>query len=212
LVQVDVQGMADRYAYVSFIGLFLMVCWGVADWAAERHLPRALVPAVSIVVLAAMAMVTYRQIGYWQDDISLWRHSAEVTTENWKAEYLLGGALDAAGRRDEAAQHFFRAAAIEPTDPFINLAIAGYEQTHGNPEVALEYYQKALKEAWNSNQSTQALNNMAIIYRQMGDTAKAEACVTKVQTLPKQAVNWQGAWWEQIIPIIKQYFHSGPAK
>jgi hypothetical protein len=46
----------------------------------------------------------------------------------------------------------------------------------------------------------------------MGDTAKAEACVTKVQTLPKQAVNWQGAWWEQIIPIIKQYFHSGPAK
>ena len=34
LVQVDVQGMADRYAYASFIGLFLMVCWGVADWAA----------------------------------------------------------------------------------------------------------------------------------------------------------------------------------
>jgi len=45
LVQVDVQGMADRYAYVSFIGLFLMTCWGVSDWAAERHLPKAVLPA-----------------------------------------------------------------------------------------------------------------------------------------------------------------------
>jgi len=56
------------------------------------------------------------------------------------------------------------------------------------------------------------LNNMAIIYRQKGDLAKAEACQGKVQTLPKRAVNWQGAWWEQIIPMIKQYFHSGAAK
>ena len=212
LVQVDVQGMADRYAYVSFIGLFLMTCWGVSDWAAERHLPKAVLPAASVVVLVALAAVTYRQIGYWQDDVSLWGHSAEVTTGNWKAEYLLGGALDAAGRHDEAAQHFFRAAAIEPTDPFINLSIAGYEQTHGNLDAALEYYQKALKEAWNSDQSTQVLNNMAIIYRQKGDLAKAEACQGKVQTLPKRAVNWQGAWWEQIIPMIKQYFHSGAAK
>jgi tetratricopeptide (TPR) repeat protein len=186
-----------------------MICWGVADWAAERHLPKALLPAVSIVVLAALAIVTYRQIGYWQDDISLWAHSADVTTGNWKAEYLLGGALDAAGRHDEAIQHFLRAAAIEPTDPFINLSIAGYEQTHGNLDVALEYYKKVLKEAWNADQSTQVLNNMAIIYRQMGDTAKADACVTKVQALPKRAVNWQGAWWEQIMPMIKQYFHSG---
>ena len=31
LVQVGVQAMADRYAYLSFIGLFLMFCWGIAD-------------------------------------------------------------------------------------------------------------------------------------------------------------------------------------
>ena len=101
-----------------------------------------------------------------------------------------------------AAQHFFRAAAIEPTDPFINLSIADYEHSHGNLDVALEYYQKALKEAWNADQSTQVLNNMASIYRQKGDAAKADACQTKLQTLPKRAVNWQGAWWEQITPMI----------
>ena len=36
LMQVGIQGMADRYAYESFLGLFIMVCWGVSDWA-EQH-------------------------------------------------------------------------------------------------------------------------------------------------------------------------------
>ena len=32
LVQVGRQAMADRYAYLPFIGLFIMICWGVADF------------------------------------------------------------------------------------------------------------------------------------------------------------------------------------
>ncbi len=33
LVQVGEQAMADRYAYLPFVGLFVMVCWGVGEWA-----------------------------------------------------------------------------------------------------------------------------------------------------------------------------------
>jgi tetratricopeptide (TPR) repeat protein len=210
LVQADVQGMADRYAYNSFVGLFLMICWGVADWAAEQHLPKILLPAVSVLVLAALTTVTWRQIGYWQDDVTLWAHSAQVTTGNWKAEYFLGGGLDGAGRHTEAIEHYLRAGQMEPEDPFVNLSIAGYEQNHGNPEAALDYYKKVLAYAWNGEQSTTALNNMAVIYRQLGDPAKADACLNKVQAIPqKPAVDWQGAWWRQIIPVIKEYFHSG---
>jgi hypothetical protein len=212
LVQADVQGMADRYAYNSFVGLFIMACWGVADWAAERRLPKALLPVVSVAVLAALAVVTYKQIGYWQDDVSLWAHSAAVTTGNWKAEWLLGGALDNAGRHEEAISHYFRAAAIEPKDLFINLAIAHWEQTHGNLYEALDYYKKTLAEAWNAGQKTEVLNNMALIYRHLGDEAQAEACLTKLRSVPQRAVNWQGAWWDQIIPMIKQYLHSGSVK
>ena len=32
IVQVGTQAMADRYAYLPFIGLFIMIVWGVADW------------------------------------------------------------------------------------------------------------------------------------------------------------------------------------
>lgn len=209
LVQADVQGMADRYAYNSFVGLFIMVCWGVADWAAERHLPKALLPAVSVVVLAALAVVSYRQIGYWQDDVSLWAHSAAVTTGNWKAEWLLGGALDNSGRHAEALPHYLRAAAIEPKDPLLNQAIAHWEEAHGNYDEAIEYFKKTLAESWNGEQTTDALNNMALIYRQLGDESQADACMAKLHSVPQRAVDWQGAWWDQVLPMIKKYLHAG---
>ena len=41
LVQVGEQAMADRYAYLPFIGLFIMICWGVADWAEQRSVSAA---------------------------------------------------------------------------------------------------------------------------------------------------------------------------
>ena len=209
LVQADVQGMADRYAYTSFIGLFIMLCWGLSDFVAERHLPRALLPAVSVLALVALTAVTWRQVGYWQDNVTLWAHSAEVSPGNWKAEYYLGVSQDAAGLHDAAAQSYLRGAAIYPSDPFINLNIATYEQTHHNLPLAIEYYKKVLPQAWNSDQKTQVLTNMAAIYRQMGDYTAANDCMAKLNALPQRKVDWQGNWWEQIMPTIKQFLHMG---
>ena len=211
LVQVDVQAMADRYAYVSCIGLFLMICWGVADWAADRRLPKALLPAVSVAVLLALSVVTYRQIGYWSSDLTLWAHSAEVTSGNWKAEYWLGNALEADGQHEAAFQHYLRAEAINPFDPFTNLSLAVYEHQHGNYAAALDYYQKTLPGAWGVDQSTMALKNMAIIYRRLGDNARADQCLDQIKALPQRTVDWQGAWWKQVLPMIRNYFHHGAA-
>ena len=86
LMQVGRQSMADRYAYVPLLGLFIMLCWGVADWAQARHLPAALLPAVSVTVLATLAVLTYRQVGYWANDLTIWSHTVQVTDRNWFAE------------------------------------------------------------------------------------------------------------------------------
>jgi protein O-mannosyl-transferase len=72
VVQVGEQAMADRYAYLSFVGLFLMVCWGVADWTQRRHVPRAWVAASSATVVMALGVLTYRQVSYWDDNVTLW--------------------------------------------------------------------------------------------------------------------------------------------
>ena len=211
LVQADVQGMADRYAYVAFVGLFIMVCWCVAEWSTEWQLPKAVLPALGTSALLALSLVSWRQIGYWQDNVTLWSHSAQVTKNNWKAEYLWGGGLDGLGLHSEALQHYLRAAAIEPNDPFVNMSIAAHEQLEGDFAAALERYKNVLAHAWNGEQSAAALNGMAMCYRNMGEYEKAEACVARAKVLPKRAIDWQGAWWEHIIPAIKQYFKSGSA-
>src|SRR5271166_5172100 len=58
IVQVGRQAIADRYAYLPFIGLFIMICWGVAVWAQQCRLPTALLAGTTIVVLLALMAVT----------------------------------------------------------------------------------------------------------------------------------------------------------
>jgi hypothetical protein len=87
--------------------------------------------------------------------------------------------------------------------------IASYEQSHHNLPLAIDYYKRVLPQAWNSEQKTMVLTNMALIYRQMGDYASANECLTKQSALPQRKVDWQGSWWKQIIPMIKDALHIG---
>ncbi len=93
LVQVGEQAMADRYAYVPLIGIFVMIAWGIDDWA-EAHQVRTVwrvIPALC--ALAALGFVTSRQMSYWDSDYDLWAHALAVTDRNPYAHDALGSAL-----------------------------------------------------------------------------------------------------------------------
>ena len=55
IVQVGEQAMADRYAYLSFIGLFIMICWGIAELADRQTSSPATLLAPSAAVLLILA-------------------------------------------------------------------------------------------------------------------------------------------------------------
>ena len=183
LVQVGTQAMADRYGYLPFIGLYLMICWGVADLAQQRHLPAAVLPVTCLAVLTALMVVTYRQIGYWKDDVTLWSHTVKVTNANFVAEDNLGEALVAQGRMEEAMPHFFRAAAIFPPDPTSNLNIGAYEQVHQNFSLAIAQYNMVLRNTTNAAVRRRALMNMADAYSSLGDPARARECLEAANRL-----------------------------
>lgn len=173
LMQVGRQSMADRYAYLPFLGLFIMLCWGVADWAEARHLPTTLLPAVSLVVLAGLALVTYRQIGYWADNVTLWSHTLRVTDRNWFAEAYLGDALRNAGHQEEAVQHYFKSLAIDPTNIDATLGLALYEHQTGNLRESIDYYKKYLAATGVDERRYQVLINLGHVYRRLGDAERA---------------------------------------
>ncbi len=173
LMQVGRQAMADRYAYLPFLGLFIMLCWGVADWAEARHLPTKLLPAVSIAVLVGLAVVTYRQVGYWADNVTLWSHAVQVTDRNWFAEAHLGDALRNTGHQEEALQHYFKSLAIDPTNLDATLGLALYEHQTGHLRESIDYYKKYLAAAGVDERRYQVLINLGHVYRRLGDAERA---------------------------------------
>ena len=178
LVQVGAQSMADRYAYLPLIGLFIMICWGISDWAGQRHLSTAWLAAPSLAALVILTVVAHRQIGYWSDNVTLWAHTVQVTRGNWIAEDNLGAALMDKGQMEDAIVHFRAAAAIFPSDPRTYLFIGFYEQKRGNLRAAIEQYQQVLNvtqnDIWNNAKlRDDALVNMGYIYRDLGDPVRS---------------------------------------
>jgi protein O-mannosyl-transferase len=157
LLQVGGQAMADRYAYLPFIGLFLMICWGVADFQPSRRTAESplaeeeevaastgWLTIASLGMLLALTAVAHRQLWYWRDSVALWEHAAEVTEGNWMAEDSLGGLMAELGKPDQALAHFQRALAFNPDDPIANVNIGNWNQYIGKPGEAIEYYQRVL--------------------------------------------------------------------
>jgi protein O-mannosyl-transferase len=189
IVFITDQAMADRYAYLPFLGLFIMICWGVADWRRDRRLAPEWMIVPSFAVLLALVVVAHRQLTYWNSDVDLWAHSVAVTSNNWVAEDNLGVALSERGQLDDALTHYRVAAAIFPLHPITYLYIGSYYQQRGNPQAALEQYHKVLILSDNAiaqyaRLRLMALVSMAGIYRDLGDNTRAAECIDAARRLP----------------------------
>jgi len=129
LVQVGEYAMADRYAYVPLIGIFIMIAWSLDDLAEAKGVRTVWCVIPALCVMAALSVVTFRQLNFWESDYDLWAHTLEVG-ESPLAHNALGMALmhpeseltpkdlETAGtqqnRMDEARQHFERALELPP--------------------------------------------------------------------------------------------------
>jgi tetratricopeptide (TPR) repeat protein len=140
LVQVGVQAMADRYAYIPLLGIFVIVCWGAADLIKIWHVPTAVSFAGAAAILLTLAIALHRQVGFWGNNVTLWTHTLEITEGNYSAEDNLATAMIAQGRIEEAIPHFRRAQFFRPDDALATINIATYEQMHGKYQAAIDGY------------------------------------------------------------------------
>lgn len=193
LVQVGTQAMADRYAYLPFVGLFIIVAWGAAELAKERHISIAWLAGAAGICLLALALMAHRQIGYWGDNFTLWAHAVQVAPDSFIAQDNLGGALLEAGKYDEAMQHFRAAVAIDGTDPMSRLNLAADEQRHGHLQQALEQYNRLVVTTRDPRYRATAFSDMGYAYRDLGDLARAKQSFEAAVTLrPRTLRAWVG--------------------
>jgi protein O-mannosyl-transferase len=115
-VQVGTQAMADRFAYLPFIGLFVMGTWLVADCCRAGRISASRPALAAFSCLLILGVLTYRQVGFWHDIRSFWQRTLALTQNNYVAHDSFGTYLAAQGDADEAAAHFRAAILIRPDD------------------------------------------------------------------------------------------------
>lgn len=179
IIQVGAHAMADRFAYIPFIGLFVMVVWAVAGWLDPPKIAPAssvrITAAIAIVAaLAAFALATHRQIAYWRNSQTVWERALAVTNNNFVAEDNLALFLAQTGHEEESAAHLRAALAIKPDDVLAMLDLGTYEHGHGNVLSAIERYKFVAAHAADREVRTNAYANLASAYRQIGDYQDAK--------------------------------------
>ncbi len=124
LVQVGEYAMADRYAYVPLIGIFVMIAWGLADLAEAKHVRPLWCVIPALCALTALGSATVHQIGYWESDYDLYSHTLAVAETSFAHNAVAMTLLNPAAaltrqdldnfasepmRVEEARRHFERA-------------------------------------------------------------------------------------------------------
>jgi len=188
LVQVGMQAMADRYAYVPLIGLFVIVAWGAFDLAEHWRIGLAPVRAASVIVLITLWLLAFRQIGFWRSSYEVWAHTLEVTQDNFVADDNMADALMRLGR-PESVQYFEEAARIAPRDPVSHGAIAAYLEDHGRMQEAIQNYLVVVANPPTAEFLAFAYANLGIIHTELGDSANARVEFRKALSTNPHAVD-----------------------
>jgi Tfp pilus assembly protein PilF len=108
--------MADRFTHLPMIGIMIAVVWTVSDWAGPSVARRRAASGAAILALAAFAVLTIRQIGFWHDSETLFRHAIAVTDSAY-IRANLGTTLIEQGHYDEAEPQMRAAVRLDSSEP-----------------------------------------------------------------------------------------------
>jgi protein O-mannosyl-transferase len=174
IVQVGGQAMADRYAYIPLIGIFIIVVWGVPELLSKWRYKKKVLSVSAGIIIVTLLMTTWKQTSHWKNSITLYKHAIRVADKKHLNFSLvhnnLGIVLFIEGKNEEAIYHYKMAIKTNPAHvkAYYNLGIALTAERKN--EEAVFWYKKALK--LNPN-FTHAHYNLGIVLMQKGALKEA---------------------------------------
>jgi Flp pilus assembly protein TadD len=147
LIQVGDQALADRFSYITLIGLFIIIAWELPELFGKwRHRKVALWTS-SLIALSVLAVLAHLQQRCWENSITLGQHALKVTDRNcnYKAYLIIANMLCEQGRFEEAIRYSAEAVRISPNyvGAINTLGAALYKA--GRIDEAIDCYQRALE-------------------------------------------------------------------
>jgi len=170
IIHAGPQAMADRFVYLPFIGLYIIISWGIASFLKHRTYRKAYLTVLAISVLFVLITITWNQLQHWKNSITLFNHTLKHTSDNYLIHNNLGYTFYMQGLSGRAIPHFHAALRIKPLyeEARSNLGLALVQI--GRVDEAIEQYQNALKINYN-NQGVH--NNLGLALKRKGLIAEA---------------------------------------
>jgi Flp pilus assembly protein TadD len=184
IIQVGLQGMADRYAYLPMIGIFVIVVWELSETAAALRISRAVQVSVALAILVTLSGITAANARYWRSNLSLFTRAHEVTSPPYfQIEVNLGAALNDAGRTKEALQHFRIAEQLGPDlfTPHFNIGYLLAQE--GNNGEAVPELLGAIRCAKNQKEEARAWNTLAVSYLELQKNDEAADAFSRLLSI-----------------------------
>jgi len=174
-VQVGRQAMADRYAYIPCIGLFIVLAWGLGELDDRIPSIRLAPLAAAVGLLIGFSAATVHDLRYWQNGVTLFTRAETVAGKPDSAiEQALADALVFSGRVDDAFQHYREACLLRPDYAYCHYDMAEILFNRHQLRDALEQYQIALSLTNSQDMAVSSLINSAEILSELGDYATAQ--------------------------------------
>ena len=140
LVQVGEQAMADRYTYVSLIGLFIMIAWTIPDLVKKGPYRIYIFTISAGIILSALTYTTWTYLQCWQNSVTIFQHALKTTRNNFIAHLNMGADLRDKGGVEEAIAHYVEALRIEPNNPDVNFNLGNALSRQGKLDEAIVHY------------------------------------------------------------------------
>jgi tetratricopeptide (TPR) repeat protein len=90
LIQAGAQALADRFAYLPLVGIFIILAWTGAEFLDALRLSARPGVAAAVLLLVLCAALTRYQLGFWLNTETIFTRALAVTQNNWVAHYHLG--------------------------------------------------------------------------------------------------------------------------
>ena len=144
IVQVGLQGHADRYTYLPQIGLTVAVVWLICDLTKSWRAQKIILGTAAVIVVGTLSILSAKQTTYWRNTETLWRHTLDVTPENDVAHAGLAGILFVRGHIDEAIDHYEHALHLRDGNVAAQFGLGRALAAKRKIDPAIFHYQKAL--------------------------------------------------------------------
>ena len=193
--------MADRFAYIPAIGLFIIVVWGISGLSKNWYYNKTLLSAAAVVTLIFLMTVAWVQVGYWRNSTLLFEHALDITENNYLVHNNLGNIYFRQGLIDEAAKHYAESLRINPSFVLAHNNLGAAMLRTGNIEKAIFHFQTALRLKPNDHDVLNNLNKALIHkYYRAGNYHLSNGNLDQAREQYQRAISIQ----PQFTPALKQ--------